>query len=756
MGCSAGYAKLSLNMTEYGFYGWKKDIVVAANATLYPGELQNISGRVPADIVLVLDASGSMFFNRWGWPDKNDLLLDLNGMFPVSNKWLTVGSIDFGEIPTQFEALMTWSNNWNLYFRMVNGSVKPQLEVHYHNVTDNYIACIPISADSYVRLKNPNTNYNWYSLQVQNNYTKDAYRSWVKFDLSSIPSDSIIDDAILTVYVKSHARAANRIYCAHHSNNDAWTEGGITWNNQPSFNSSYNTNATFIPNYKGVGWISWDVTYDVQRDIAPGDRKSSWVMRDRYEADNSPQVWISMYCKEDTIPGTTGELTGINLLRSENNPGTPPLKRIMSNNETTEWGSGEGKSILLDQGIRDWGQSNMNTHGKSGKWLLQLMSASGQVGPIPYNIKIYARKLDMVRNAATVFLKLLNRNLDRIAIVEYGPGSKVWVGPGQNDYRYYYTSNVISNAVQDVLPYQTPSMPFYVLSNDNDFQSAIDDIDWRTPLNRFDIGGGGGGGTGPPWGVGEAPIGPNDYAVVGYGFLRYPVGGGKSYMYNYWAGGSTPLGSGIETGAKIFNGTYGGGPQAKARDGSQRIMIIISDGKENIRPSGYYEPYNPSKPEYHHYYSIDSDMTGDAYRDSNVTTYTIGYGEDADEYCLRELARLGHGEYYYATNGSQLMQILSQLAYQLNDRLSFSFTLIQENGYAINYLPGSSLEIYVKDSEGYWHRATPSEFYYYGGGNFVVNLSLSGWQYPQAMTVIITDPRGILVQLEYNWKTEGS
>jgi hypothetical protein len=737
MSCSASYATLSINLTEYGFYGWKKDILVAVNATLHPGQIQNSTGRVPADIILVLDASGSMFFNLWGAPDKNDYLLSLNGTFYPNTNWVTVGSIDFGEIPVQFEAWLDWSGypNKNLYFRMVNGSVKPQLQVSYTNASGSYIVCLPVVADAYVKAKEPSSNFGrWTELQVRNNYNGDIYRSWLKFDLSSIPSGSTIESAFLTVYVYSNYQAGNRIYGAYHSNNDAWTETGITWNNQPSFNTSYWVNATFTPNLKGAGWLCWDVTSDVVKDVAPGDRKGSWVIRDVMESSTWPSTWIKMYDREYAV----SEMIGVNCLKAVDWK-TPP-KFFVSSGATDEY------NLTSVQGI-DFGRTMMYKYGKSGKWLIQLSTPAGQSLAVSYNIRIYARKLDMVRNAATTFLRLLNRNMDRVAIVQYGPGSKVWV---TDHWEYRYTSNIISNVDQSKLPYDIPNKSFYVLSDPDDFQSAMDDINWRTPLNKYDIGGGGGGGGGGGWGVGEAPINPSkDYAVTGYGFLRYLAGDGKTYMYNFWAGGSTPLGSAIETAAKIFNGTYYNNPWSKARDGSQRIMIIISDGKECVRAAPPPLKYTPTPGVFNSYYSLANNLTGDAWADSQVITYTIGYGEDVDEYCLQQLAMLGHGQYFRATNGSQLAQILSQLAYQLNDRLSFSFTLTQENGHAINFLQGSSLDIYVMDSEGYWHKTEPSQFYYEGGGNFVVTLSLAGWQSPQAIKVVITDPRGIIVRLYF-------
>ncbi|MEM2885588.1 MAG: DNRLRE domain-containing protein, partial [Thermoproteota archaeon] len=648
MSCSAAYATLSVNLTEYGFYGWKKDVLVAVNATLKPGEIQNSSGRVPADIVLLLDASGSMFFNLWGAQDKNDLLWSQSGTFYPSVNWVTVGSIDFGEIPVQFEAWLDWSgySGRNLYFRLINGSVKPLLQVSYTNESGTHIACLSVIADAYVKKSAPNSNFNgaWDFLYVKNNYNNDIQRTWLKFDLSSIPSGSTIESASLTIYVNQSNLAANRGYGAFHSTNDAWSETGITWNNQPSFDSLNWMNSTFVPNLKGAGWLCWDVTSDVASDMAPGDKKSSWVIRDAMESSTWPNAWIRLYDRQKAA----GEMLGVNYLKAMD--WTQPPKRIMSSGATDEY------NLTTVQGI-DFGRTMMNKYGKSGKWLIQLSTPYGQTLSVDYTIRIYARKLDMVRNAATTFLRLLNRNLDRIAIVQYGPGSKVWVN---DHWEFRYFSNIISNVDQSKLPYDIPNKSFYVLSDPDDFQSALDDINWRTPLLKYDIGGGGGGGGGG-WEVGEAPIDPSkDYAVTGYGFLRFLASDGKTYMYNFWAGGSTPLGSGIETAAKIFNGTYYNNPWSKARDGSQRIMIIISDGKECIRRSPTPLKYTPTPGVFNSYYSLANNLTGDAWADSQVITYTIGYGEDVDEYCLQQLALLGHGEYYRATNGSQLAQILSQ------------------------------------------------------------------------------------------------
>lgn len=680
-GCSASYATLCINLTEYGFYGWMQDVTIAANATMYPDSMTSESDREPADIVLVLDSSGSMFFQPYNAgpnDDQNDYTLQLTGSIAPSLGWQTVGAINLGEIPTQFVATLTWSGGQNLAFQMANGSLNEQLVISYRNATGDYTLALQASADAYVRSRYPSYNYGTrQNLQVCG-YVGDLYRTWVKFVLSTIPAGITITSAQLNLYITSNYQA--RSYVLQHSDTDSWGETAITWNNQPtSFSSSSTKNAP------ARGWISWDVTSDVLQDYDAHRESTSWSIKDSRE-DSNTRRYIVMNSRESVgIPG-------FNILTSTGSIG-----------QKFVYSTSDGSSLPGSIQGNDFGSANMWKYGKNGKWMIQLQNP----GPanVSYTVLVQTRKLDQVRNAATTFLRLLNPKLDRLAIVQFGHRS------GE---RYYYAARISEGS---------DNSPFYDLDNQGDIQAALDDISWRTPQTY----------------------------PIGYGFESYGLG--------YWWGGTTPLGAGLEVANRLFNDTKG------ARTDSRRMVIVITDGKENVRPDppvsvppgGPGTFYNPTPGVPSSYYSISSDLPGDAYKASNVTTITIGFGKDADGYALNELAKLGKGQYYFAANGTQLAQILASLAYNLKDEYSFRFSLKQEYKIGINYLSNSSLSVFFWDKvTKQRHKVTPSQFNYQGGGNFMVTVSNTGSQSPDAIDIVVKDPRGIIVRLRLDLKYWGS
>lgn len=625
-----------------------------------------------------------MFFqpyNAGSGQDQNDLTMQLTGSISQSSSWQMVGTLNLGEIPTQFVAILTWSGGQNIGFELTNGSYNEQLVITYSNATGAYTLALPAIADAYVRSRNPINNYgSAQNLKVQG-YQGDLYRTWLKFDISSIPSNVAITSAQLNLYVSTNYQA--RSYVLQHSNTVSWTENGITWNNQPtSFSSSRSANAPT------GGWMSWDVTPDVQQDYAT-QTLSSWAIKDSSE-NSFTRRYIVIYSRESQ------GIQGYNILTSSGSVG----KKLV-------YSTSDGSSLPGSIQGNDFGSTNMWKYGKNGKWMIQLQNLGP--GSASYNIVVQTRKIDCVRNAATTFLQLLNPNLDRLAIVQFGERSGAY---------YYYTAQISKG---------NDGSPFYDLNDTRDFQAALNDIDWRNPQND----------------------------LLGYGFENY----GSPGQGNYWYGGYTPLGAGLEVGNRLFNGTLG------ARSNSQRILVIITDGKENVKPSspvpappggpGTY--YNPTPYVANSYYSIASNLTGDAYAASRVTTYTIGFGKDADSYSLTQLAQEGHGTYYYAANGTQLAQILASLAFSLNDKFTFHFSLEQEYQIGINTLSNSSLTIYFWDKTTQQrHRVSPSQFGYQGGGNFMVTVSYAGSRNPDAIDMIVCDPRGIIVRLRLDLKYWGS
>jgi len=708
MGCSTAYATLHVNLTEYGFYGWKKDIIVAANATIQPDSFTGSGFRSPADIVIILDGSGSMTMHDPSNYDSDDPMIHLRRTISPSTQWVTVGILSVGEIPTRFRLYCTSSSS-KYELRLKNGSFTPQLEVNYTKGSSFSTIYLSPTDDAYVRSSNPNNKYGSAKELWVQNFDGNLVRSWVKFDLSPIPSGSTINGAELTLYLSGSYMAAGQEYNLHHSNNDAsWSEGGITWNNQPSFDSSHVDSEA-----PETGWMSWDVTPDVANDYA-SDKKSSWVIKDEDEG-AWPQRYIMMNSKDYTGGGGSKTLISFS--------GGGSKRIVLSNNLTDDNTIDDDESSPSSYTYiePEFGRENMWFYGKAGDWMIQVKNKDTK--SLTFTIDAWGRKVDRCRNAATAFLKLLNPSLDRVAIVQYGPGCSDQSGP-QSPTGYWYNAPIVSMG-----SYYGLNSPFYNLSDPAQFEAALYDLNWANPRSLY-------------------------WDDVGYGFKRW----GPS-VNDYYTGSGTPLGAGLEVGARIFNGTQAG--WYYSRPDAQRIMIMLSDGWENKKPSPL-SPPGPNVPAVDYdpppFYSVVSDLTGDAYLESNVTTYTIGYGGGiADDECMIPLAENGHGEYFYAPNGTELTEILSQLAYMLNDKLSLHFEFMQEYGTAINYLPASSLTVYFVDPVTHMrHKVLPTDFGYQGGGDFVLDLSLGGYQSPEAVDIVIKDPRGIIVRLHLPLTAWGS
>jgi len=98
-------------------------------------------------------------------------------------------------------------------------------------------------------------------------------------DLSSIPSGVTIDSA--TLYLYMWFVEGNRTLGIHRVT-ASWTETGVTWNNQPGYDStptsSTSTGTTFDV------WRTWDVTSDVQAFI-DGTSNYGWLIKDNVESE---------------------------------------------------------------------------------------------------------------------------------------------------------------------------------------------------------------------------------------------------------------------------------------------------------------------------------------------------------------------------------------------------------------------------------------------------------------------------------------
>lgn len=147
------------------------------------------------------------------------------------------------------------------------------------------------AADSYLSSKSSETNTNYGNstdMKVKAK-TGELRRSILSFDLSTLPSGSIINSCNLKLYMSS-APNSSRTYGVHRlsSFENTWTETGVTWNNYKS-GSAWGTaggdfnagaTATAATGTTNNVTLSWNVTGDCSL------ATRSWIVKDESEGAN--------------------------------------------------------------------------------------------------------------------------------------------------------------------------------------------------------------------------------------------------------------------------------------------------------------------------------------------------------------------------------------------------------------------------------------------------------------------------------------
>ena len=137
----------------------------------------------------------------------------------------------------------------------------------------------------------PDENYgNYWDFLVQPDliYKDQLYQterwSFIRFDLSAIPSNSKIANAKLYLWPTGYGGSPDGRTIDCYRVTSSWSEENITWNNKPSFFSSI-TSSSIVPSDLGDLMI-WDVTSDLQGFINGSYLNYGWVLKDRN--DNIP------------------------------------------------------------------------------------------------------------------------------------------------------------------------------------------------------------------------------------------------------------------------------------------------------------------------------------------------------------------------------------------------------------------------------------------------------------------------------------
>ncbi len=132
-------------------------------------------------------------------------------------------------------------------------------------------------ADAQVASGNPTVNYgagtNLYLQSSSSGYGNE--RSWLKFDLSSIPAGSTITGATLKLW-DWKATGASLPVEVRSATDDTWTESGLNWNNQPALGGVLDTQT--LASGTTNAWYNWNVTSFVQGEFS-GDKTVSLLVK---------------------------------------------------------------------------------------------------------------------------------------------------------------------------------------------------------------------------------------------------------------------------------------------------------------------------------------------------------------------------------------------------------------------------------------------------------------------------------------------
>lgn len=114
-------------------------------------------------------------------------------------------------------------------------------------------------------------------------------RGFTKFDLTGqIPMGATVTSAKLRMFLWRDG-SSDMPATAHAVTDDLWTEGAITWNNQPAFGAALDT-VNLVSGVEDV-WYEWDVTSFVASQLGTSDNIISLVVKPQTEGSASAQTY---------------------------------------------------------------------------------------------------------------------------------------------------------------------------------------------------------------------------------------------------------------------------------------------------------------------------------------------------------------------------------------------------------------------------------------------------------------------------------
>jgi hypothetical protein len=140
-------------------------------------------------------------------------------------------------------------------------------------------------ADSWIEQGGPSSNKGSDGiLKVMSKSGNANLRALVRFNLPAIPSGCVVDTATLRIFAGAASSSQRTLQALRL--NGSWTEGGVTWANQPA------TSGAAVTTTSGTGYRQWAVAGIVQAMYSTGSN-NGFLIRDATEGQDAEQQFYA-------------------------------------------------------------------------------------------------------------------------------------------------------------------------------------------------------------------------------------------------------------------------------------------------------------------------------------------------------------------------------------------------------------------------------------------------------------------------------
>ena len=307
--CESGRTYTDLAFGEHDFL--VRAVDPAGNADPTPAEYSWEIGEIPANVTIdsapaasTVRQSATFEFTADEPGTAFECALDAAAFAPCESP-KGYSELALGEHTFQVRALASADAVADAPIASHTWTIQPPPECTASPVT------LSANADSWIDQSSPSSNKGSDSvLKVMSKSSSSNTRALLRFPNPALPQDCGVASATLRLYASS-AASSRSIQALRVTS--AWTEGGVTWSNQPS------TNGTASSVTSGTGYREWNVTSHVAamyiaganhgfliRDLVENAGGAEQQFNSREKApDNPPQLVVTFGTPDITDPQTT-------------------------------------------------------------------------------------------------------------------------------------------------------------------------------------------------------------------------------------------------------------------------------------------------------------------------------------------------------------------------------------------------------------------------------------------------------------------